>query len=325
MMQDSVAVVIPAFNAQEFLARTVASARAQTHRNLEIWIVDDGSTDQTAALARQLARQDERVRVVSQSNGGQASARNAAIRATEAHWIAFLDADDLWEPDKLETQLRAARENGADAVFCGGVIFEQSPAEPLQDYPTLVGNWGGLEMARLLFARNPICNSSVVARRALIEEVGFLDEAREVRNAEDYDLWFRLALGGAKFCGIAGSLAHYRRHQSSSTAVYTEMHRPEIVVLERHWRNCGVTRAMAKKRLRSTYRALAGGLAAQQRFGEARQTLDQMGRKWDAFGPLSLFQRVLMRAAPRAFNPAMAVVYGLGEGIKRLESRVRPK
>jgi glycosyltransferase involved in cell wall biosynthesis len=92
-----VAVVIPAYNAGQFIGEALDSVSAQTARPSEVIVVDDGSTDRTAAVARSRG-----VTLLTQPNRGVAAARNLAIRATGQHWIAFLDADDVWEPGKLE-------------------------------------------------------------------------------------------------------------------------------------------------------------------------------------------------------------------------------
>ena len=102
-----VGVVVPAYNAAATLDETLRSVRAQTHRALEIIVVDDGSLDDTAAIARRHAAEDERVRVLCQANAGVAAARNAGWQSSRADLIAFIDADDLWAPTKIERQLQA--------------------------------------------------------------------------------------------------------------------------------------------------------------------------------------------------------------------------
>lgn len=100
-----VSVIVPAWNAENTLARTLRSAAGQTHRNLEILIINDGSTDNTAQVARDFCAAESRARLISKKNGGAASARNAGIEEAKGAWIAPLDADDLWHPEKVERQL----------------------------------------------------------------------------------------------------------------------------------------------------------------------------------------------------------------------------
>jgi glycosyltransferase involved in cell wall biosynthesis len=115
-----VSVVIPAFNAVKTLENTLRSAAAQTHAELEILIIDDGSSDDTAAIATAFCAQDRRARLISQANAGVAVARNSGIAAARGEWLAPLDADDLWHPTKIERQLDAAL-NAAEVpglVYC---------------------------------------------------------------------------------------------------------------------------------------------------------------------------------------------------------------
>src|SRR5713226_5813779 len=114
-----VAVVVPAHNAEDFLDETLESVWAQTTPPSEVIVVDDGSTDRTADIA-----QRHRVTLLSQGNRGPSAARNTAIRATTQPWIAFLDADDVWEPEKLEAQWQAVQAcPEAGAVFCDFIEF----------------------------------------------------------------------------------------------------------------------------------------------------------------------------------------------------------
>lgn len=108
----TVAVVIPAYNAERTLAETISSVRNQTHHALDIVVVDDGSKDDTLAIAQEIVKIDPRVRVLKQRNSGVAAARNAGWRSTHADLVAFLDADDLWSPDKIERQLVALETGG---------------------------------------------------------------------------------------------------------------------------------------------------------------------------------------------------------------------
>src|SRR4051794_31718718 len=126
MRRPAVSIVTPAYNAEGYLAETIRSAQAQTFSNFEMLIVDDGSTDATAAIAREFAARDPRIRVLRQANAGISGARTTALAAAAAPVLALLDSDDLWFPDYLEEQLRllaAAPSAGvisANAVNLGG-------------------------------------------------------------------------------------------------------------------------------------------------------------------------------------------------------------
>lgn len=120
-----VSVIIPAFNAGESLRETLESAARQSWQHLEIIIVDDGSTDQTARIAADFCAADERAKLILQSNHGVSAARNRGIAETRGAWIAPLDADDLWHPEKVERQLAAARANpDAGLVYCWSRLID---------------------------------------------------------------------------------------------------------------------------------------------------------------------------------------------------------
>lgn len=110
---DRVSVIMPAWNAAGTIERSIASVLTQDHADLELVVVDDGSTDSTAELVTRLAAADARVRVVRQANAGVAAARNAGIAASSGRYLAFLDSDDWWYPGKLRLQLEGMRANGA--------------------------------------------------------------------------------------------------------------------------------------------------------------------------------------------------------------------
>src|ERR1700750_1680734 len=110
--EDIVGVVVPMFNAERTIAGTLASICAQTHHPLDIVVVDDGSTDGSAAIVDGWRARDNRVRLIHQPNAGVASARNAGAAATTAQYLAFVDADDLWAPEKIESQLLLLHDTG---------------------------------------------------------------------------------------------------------------------------------------------------------------------------------------------------------------------
>ena len=114
-----VSVILPAYNAQAYLADAVESVLRQSFSDWELLLVDDGSSDETPALCDAFAARDSRIRVLHKANGGVSAARNDALDAARGEWIAFLDADDVYLPDFLLSLLDAARRSGADAAACG--------------------------------------------------------------------------------------------------------------------------------------------------------------------------------------------------------------
>jgi glycosyltransferase involved in cell wall biosynthesis len=128
-----VSVVIPAYNGAATINETLRSVRSQTHTNLEIIVVDDGSTDATGVIAARHSALDPRLRIVRQANAGVAAARNHGWRTAASGLIAFVDADDLWSPDKIERQLTALRAMPeAGLVYSGYVIIDAASCITLQ-------------------------------------------------------------------------------------------------------------------------------------------------------------------------------------------------
>jgi glycosyltransferase involved in cell wall biosynthesis len=184
---DLVSVVIASYNMGQYLPRAVHSALAQSYPNVEVQIVDDGSTDDTPAIVRQW-QGDARVRVQRQPNGGQARARNQGVALSRGRFVAFLDADDEWLPDKLTRQMPLF-----DARPELGVVysdFERMDAEgrPLPKGPFTM--YRGRVSGPLLID-NFVSFQTAVVRRECMERYGAFDES--VRMGDDYELFLRLS------------------------------------------------------------------------------------------------------------------------------------
>lgn len=177
---DGIAVIIPAFNAAGTIGETLDSVVAQTLRPSEVVVVDDGSTDATAVIA-----QARGVRVISVPNAGAASARNVGLRATTAPWIAFLDADDIWEPDKLACQ--AARFGDGPMTYTDAWIVEGDTKKKVTDVAACPTG----DILEPLLMNNVITLSSVVVRRDVLLAAGGFPEGP--RAVHDWPLWLKIA------------------------------------------------------------------------------------------------------------------------------------
>lgn len=179
-----ISVVIPVYNCAPFVATAIASVRAQGRNDVEMVVVDDGSTDGTLGVLQTLAGDD--LRIFQQANAGPAAARNHALRESRGEWVAFLDADCYWLPGKLTAQLAVADAAQADFVYSGSVLIDEAGQllreRPVAVRPRLVEDliWGNL-----------FSTSSVMVRRSALFSVGLFDET--LRIGEDWDLWLRLA------------------------------------------------------------------------------------------------------------------------------------
>jgi glycosyltransferase involved in cell wall biosynthesis len=188
-----VSVVIPAYNAASTLERAVVSARAQAYRPIDIVVVDDGSTDATAAILGRLAGPDLTV-LRNARPSGASNARNQGILAAKGEMVAFLDADDEWFPNKLALQVPALLDNPA-ATFaaCGGSVIDLDGRYSPDQYPG-VRKAGGRDAWRTILRANFIATPSVLARRQALIDAGLFDLSLKV--AEDQDMWLKLAVAG---------------------------------------------------------------------------------------------------------------------------------
>lgn len=233
-----VGVVIPMYNAAETIASTLDSVLGQTHSMLSVVIVDDGSTDHGTEIVESYVRRDRRVRLLRRTNGGVAAARNAGVAAMDSscEYLAFLDADDLWAPEKIAAQL--------DALVAGGYrvglayswfaqIDEQSRVISLNHRPDIHG-----QVLRELCRWNFVGNgSSALVRRRLFDTVGGFDPSLRERGAQGCeDLQFYLAVAEhAEFCVVPRHLIGYRvTHHNMSSRSLT-MYSSAELVLASYW------------------------------------------------------------------------------------------
>jgi|AGTN01.2.fsa_nt_gi Glycosyltransferases involved in cell wall biogenesis len=183
-------VIIPAYNCADFVGGAIRSALGQTYGNVEVIVVDDGSTDATADAVKNFG---PRVRYVRQENRGLAGARNTGIRESRGRYVAILDADDTWLPEKLERQVALLEKASfAGLAVCGfaqvsvtGEVIGEFAVAPCPDRESLVRS---LTRQNVIFGGG----STALIRGECFEKVGLFDES--LRSSEDWDMWFRIAL-----------------------------------------------------------------------------------------------------------------------------------
>jgi glycosyltransferase involved in cell wall biosynthesis len=235
-----VSVVIPAYNVAAFLPETLASVFAQTLLPAEVIVVDDGSTDDTAEIARNFG-----ATVISRANGGISAARNTGIRAARCGYVALLDADDLWMPEKLEVQLAALAAAAVPSFsFTDFHTFDSRGVRPvkstLRAHPafrrTVRRAPLGTNVVVSASERRPVLPdiyflpSSAVIRRADILAVGGFDES--LRGCEDTEFFLRL-FKLVPAIAVMRPLMRYRRHEAQNTASPTRVMRYEFAMIDR--------------------------------------------------------------------------------------------
>jgi glycosyltransferase involved in cell wall biosynthesis len=221
-----ISVVVPAFNAEAYIRETIESVLAQTFADLEVVVVDDGSTDATCAIVGEYGS----VRLIRQQQGGAAKARNAGVAAATGEWIAFLDADDLWTPEKLAEQVELARQGAAPFLFSDRLnIGDRGPLPEVQStiQPLLEG-----DIFEALLHGNFITTSSVLVRREVFQGAGGFCEDPILPPAEDWELWTRVTHDHR---AIACRIPHvkYRNHLTGASRNVTRMNTARLSVVRR--------------------------------------------------------------------------------------------
>ena len=220
----TVSIVIPAYNPGVYLDEALQSVLAQTFGDWECLVVDDGSNEDLSRIAGL----DARITLMRQPNRGVSVARNAGLLATSAPYVAFLDSDDLWLPDKLERQIELLRSR-PEVALCHTAFRVLDERGQLQS-----ATWGGaLRSYSELLSSSGICLSTVMLRRSCLAASGLFDPL--LRAAEDYDLWLKLARH-YQLEFEPQELVHYRVHGSNASGDPDLMARGFTLVLKRHLR-----------------------------------------------------------------------------------------
>lgn len=218
--QQTVAVIIPCFNAKPYIVATLESVLSQTNFNLDVIVVDDGSSDGSGDL---VASQFPQVRLIRLVNGGVAAARNAGLASAKAQWIAFCDADDIWLPGKLQAQFEALRSRpGCRMSYTAWHIWPSSEPRPEAalfselSHDASPDRWLGASGSIYpeLLLDCEVWTSTVLAERSVFDEVGTFDTT--LRIGEDYDLWLR-ASRVTDIVRVAKPYALYRQHPANIT------------------------------------------------------------------------------------------------------------
>ena len=248
-----VSVIIPSYNAARYLADAVDSVLNQSFRDLEVLIIDDGSTDDTESVAR---RYGTLVRYIRQENSGVAVARNRGIEATGGRYVAFLDADDTWLPLKLESQLKALVANPGYGACYSAFTVVSSDLAPL--YVSRDKRQAGT-LEDLLLRGNVIGSiCTVLCERSLFETAGGFDPS--LSQCADWDMWVRLA-AITEFLYLDFPLATYRQHGTNMSRDAALLERDSLRVLEKGFAMPGLADSLRMRRraaLGRNYMVLAG-------------------------------------------------------------------
>lgn len=207
--QELISIIMPAYNADKTLAMAVESVLSQTHPHWELIIIDDASCDRTWEIANIFAQQDHRIRPLrNEKNCGVSGTRVRGLEAARGQWIALLDSDDAWKPDKLEKQVALAEQTGAQLVFTGSAFMrvDGSAIDWILHVPKTTSY-------RKLLKQNLISNSSVLIRKDCYECHQVIGDDLH----EDFVCWLRFLRAGGIACGIDEPLLIYRVSSNSKS------------------------------------------------------------------------------------------------------------
>lgn len=212
-MKPLVSVVIPAYNKGDIIKETIDSALAQTYPNIEIIVINDGSTDNTAEIVKSI--KDDRIKYYYQPNSGlPAKPRNKGVELAKGEYVAFLDHDDLWMENKLEKQISIIEKDPQIALVTSNALFILTDKKT--NIPIIKGVKSGYFNDRdFLPEMNVIQSTALIKKSVFIEMKGF-DESPDLRAAEDYDLWLRMYPKYLCYY-LNDCLAYYRKYDSSSS------------------------------------------------------------------------------------------------------------
>lgn len=315
--QPHVSIVVPTYNHADFLDRALKSIQAQTFADWEAIVVDDGSTDETVAVVSQFA--DDRIQYIYQDNRGLSAARNTGIEAARGYNLAFLDADDEWEPDFLR---RCAEVLAADSVLAGVYTRNYFIDEQGRILPQI----GGEVVPRSAFRSRLLdggffpCNA-VLVRAKVVHQVGLFDV--QLTSVEDRDLWLRIS-EHYRMEGIPDVLARYRVYPGSMSTDVARMLANRIAILVKHLGSPeGDPATWPKEKRRAyalAYRAAALAYIQQSQLDEAECLLQKAVFTYpQILERLDTFYELACSDQPRGYRGAVTLMDIDRNGVRLLE------
>lgn len=308
-----VSVIMPAFNTEKYISQAIESVLDQTYQDVELIIVNDGSTDMTEKVIQKYLN---RISYIFQTNKGIAAARNIGIRASRGEYIAFLDSDDIWLPEKLKLQVNYLSTHldtdlvYADyATFDNGGILEENFAFARQ-VPRPIGY-----IFQELLLKCLIFTSTVMLKRKVLEKTGLFDERFLI--GEDYDLWLRIS-AEHKIGYITEVVSKYRRHPSSITARDLSTNKPwEIKVIEKALKmfpeeKTKMPTRKLRKRLARPYFDIAYMAFHKKKYQVARYHFSKCLQTWPYNSKATIYY-FLCCAFPQVTSPIVYLLKGVLE------------
>jgi glycosyltransferase involved in cell wall biosynthesis len=222
-----VSVLLPVYNGSRFVSHAIESVLKQTYQNIELIIVNDGSQDDCAAIIRPYLA-DQRIKYIEQANSGVAAARNTAFSLVSGKYIAFIDQDDIWLPNKLERQVAYLEAHPEIAMAHARQCYIDEAGNPIESNSDHVEPVNG-NCFRELFEKNCIAVLTVLARQSAIEEAGGFNRAASC--SDDYEMWLKISW--KHLIGFQDEIvAAYRIHKNNESLNSFKMTQADLVVME---------------------------------------------------------------------------------------------
>ena len=288
-MKSLVSVIMPTYNHARYLSESISSVLNQSYRDWELIIIDNYSQDDTESVVREYAGKDPRIRYFQFSNNGIiAASRNHGIRQAQGEYVAFLDSDDIWMPEKLDEQMKVFEGmEGTGLVYSRAVGFTDD-GRHLHVMPKKI--FSGNVFNRLL-KNNFIGCSTVLVKNNILEEIGIFDVRTDLVSVEDYELWLRIARHN-KAVGLNQILVKYRIHsQAVSMSQEVERELRPLHALDSVFEKLQVSPPVQKRIKSRWYATLARKALYKGHFKEFKY-LSEKGLHLNFFG-LALLQHVM--------------------------------
>ncbi len=309
-----ISVIIPAYNAMAYLPATMATVLNQTFADFEVIVVNDGSSDETGEWVSQIS--DPRVKLISQKNQGNVAARNLGIAHAQGEYIAFLDADDLWEPTKLEKQVRCFEENPEIGLVYTWVALIDEKGKPTGRMfkSNAEGNvWRTLTKWNIV-----ICGSVAVVHRCCFKTCGVFDRNLG-SHVEDWEMWLRIATC-YPFKVIKETLVYYRQRSTSTSKNLEAMARSYHLVIEKAFRDASWQELSLRNRSYGTANLVLAWIAIQSQARNYKQA-NHFRRQAFQHDPWLFFSKeyfrlslaiIIMRClGPNGYNKYLSVFHTL--------------
>lgn len=267
MTDGLVSVILPCYNDEDWLPDTVESVLDQSYGQIELILVDDGSTDETSKIAKSYESRGE-VKYIRQDNQGPSAARNTGLEAASGEYIAFVDADDIWKPDKLERQVDFLSQSDAGFVHTNAWHIDEDGNKIERRHESNPIRWNDRkQFIKDLFLRNPICISSVLVSHSALGDKRF-DE--KLLRSNDQDLWLKIA-GDAKFGYIEDPLVQYRLRESGISNDYRLVFKARKRIAENAIERYPFLEDLRDRKFSSIYLTHGINLSADNNLKEARE------------------------------------------------------